>query len=61
LLVKIRFLVFEPISRATFSRAASIAARAARPSLWTEEGFPGNWSARTTTSATSGRRGEVAL
>jgi hypothetical protein len=60
-LVKTTLLALAPTSRATCVRACSIAARAALPSLWTEDGLPGSISARAIASATSGRTGVVAL
>jgi hypothetical protein len=60
-LVKITWPGSAPTSRATLARAASTAARAARPSAWIEDGLPTSFAARTTASAASGRIGAVAL
>jgi hypothetical protein len=51
----------QPASAATCSLAVSMAARARRPKLWTEDGLPVSAWARAMASAAAGRSGAVAL
>jgi hypothetical protein len=50
-----------PNAAATCARARSSTARAARPSAWTEEGFPAASMAATIAARASGRSGAVAF
>ncbi|CVI61908.1 exported hypothetical protein [Agrobacterium salinitolerans str. Hayward 0363] len=60
-LVKVTWAASAPASAATSRRAVSTAARAARPSRWTEDGLPASASADTRTSRTAGKSGAVAF
>ena len=60
-LVKTTSWTRAPAKAATFSRASSIKARAARPPVCTEEALPQTVRARSAAAIASARKGDVAL